>query len=119
MKNLIENEYQIDINICFGLQITGSPIHKVPGRSTPPLRSRSGTVTPTSNHAGVGIAPPIMQVKGVDNKLVQIIMDEIVEGGAKVRWSDIAGQDVSNNQEKYHHNESNRFGCVTFDDSYD
>lgn len=58
------------------------------------MRSRSGTVTPTSNHAGIGIAPQIIQVKGVDNKLVQIIMDEIVEGGAKVRWSDIAGQDV-------------------------
>lgn len=58
------------------------------------MRSRSGTVTPTSNHAGVGITPQI-HVKGVDHKLVQIIMDEIVEGGAKVRWSDIAGQDVS------------------------
>lgn len=76
-------------------QITGSPIHKpTTGRSTPPLRSRSGTVTPTSNTAGVGIAPQIIQVKGVDNKLVQIIMDEIVEGGAKVRWNDIAGQEV-------------------------
>lgn len=74
--------------------ITGSPIHKT-GRSTPPLRSRSGTVTPTSISAGIGIAPQIIQVKGVDNKLVQIIMDEIVEGGAKVRWSDIAGQDVA------------------------
>lgn len=78
------------------LQITGSPIHKpTTGRSTPPLRSRSGTVTPTSNNAGVAIAPQIIQVKGVDNKLVQVIMDEIVEGGAKVRWSDIAGQEVS------------------------
>lgn len=57
------------------------------------MRSRSGTVTPTSNN--VGIAPQVIQVKGVDNKLVQIIMDEIVEGGAKVRWSDIAGQEVN------------------------
>lgn len=74
--------------------ITGSPIHKPStGRSTPPLRSRSGTVTPTSNN--IGIAPQVIQVKGVDNKLVQIIMDEIVEGGAKVRWSDIAGQEVA------------------------
>lgn len=76
-------------------QITGSPIHKpTTGRSTPPMRSRSGTVTPTSN-MGVGIAPQVIQVKGVDNKLVQIIMDEIVEGGAKVRWIDIAGQEVN------------------------
>lgn len=36
-----------------------------------------------------------IQVKGVDNKLVQLIMDEIVEGGAQIKWSDIAGQDVS------------------------
>ncbi|XP_055322925.1 spastin isoform X1 [Sitodiplosis mosellana] len=76
--------------------ITGSPIHKpTTGRSTPPLRSRSGTVTPTSNNAAVGLAPQIIQVKGVDNKLVQIIMDEIVEGGAKVRWNDIAGQEIA------------------------
>lgn len=34
-------------------------------------------------------------MKGVDNKLVQVIMDEIVEGGAKVRWNDIAGQEVA------------------------
>lgn len=58
------------------------------------MRSRSGTVTPTSISGGIGITPQIIQVKGVDNKLVQIIMDEIVEGGAKVRWGDIAGQDV-------------------------
>lgn len=81
--------------IVVSLKITGSPIHKpTTGRSTPPLRSRSGTVTPTSNNAGVALAPQIIQVKGVDNKLVQVIMDEIVEGGAKVRWSDIAGQEV-------------------------
>lgn len=33
-------------------------------------------------------------MKGVEAKLVQIIMDEIVEGGAKVEWADIAGQEV-------------------------
>lgn len=37
----------------------------------------------------------MIQVKGVDNKLVQIIMDEIVEGGTKVKWTDIAGQEVA------------------------
>lgn len=36
-----------------------------------------------------------ISVKGVEQKLVQIIMDEIVEGGAKVEWSDIVGQDVA------------------------
>ncbi len=34
-------------------------------------------------------------MKGVEPKLVQIIMDEIVEGGAKVEWGDIAGQEVA------------------------
>lgn len=34
-------------------------------------------------------------MKGVEPKLVQIIMDEIVEGGAKVEWSDIVGQDIA------------------------
>lgn len=75
-------------------QISGSPIHRSGGRSTPPLRSRSGTVTPTSTTA-LGISAQTIHVKGVDNKLVQLIMDEIVEGGAKVKWSDISGQDVA------------------------
>lgn len=34
-------------------------------------------------------------MKGVEPKLVQIIMDEIVEGGARVEWQDIAGQEVA------------------------
>uniref|UniRef100_A0A182XEI9 microtubule-severing ATPase n=1 Tax=Anopheles quadriannulatus TaxID=34691 RepID=A0A182XEI9_ANOQN len=38
---------------------------------------------------------PQISVKGVEPKLVQIIMDEIVEGGAKVQWQDIAGQEVA------------------------
>ncbi|XP_052866122.1 spastin [Anopheles cruzii] len=38
---------------------------------------------------------PTITVKGVEPKLVQIIMDEIVEGGAKVNWQDIAGQEVA------------------------
>lgn len=37
----------------------------------------------------------MISVKGVEQKLVQLILDEIVEGGAKVEWSDIAGQDVA------------------------
>lgn len=36
----------------------------------------------------------MISVKGVEPKLVQIIMDEIIEGGAKVEWADIAGQEV-------------------------
>lgn len=38
---------------------------------------------------------PTLAVRGVDPKLVQLILDEIVEGGPKVHWEDIAGQDVS------------------------
>jgi hypothetical protein len=30
----------------------------------------------------------------VDPKLAQIILDEILEGGASVQWEDIAGQEV-------------------------
>lgn len=33
-------------------------------------------------------------MKGVEQKLVQIVMDEIVEGGARVNWTDIVGQEV-------------------------
>lgn len=35
-----------------------------------------------------------ISVKGVEQKLVQIVMDEIVEGGARVNWTDIVGQEV-------------------------
>ncbi|ALC47445.1 spas [Drosophila busckii] len=63
------------------------------GRNTPPQRSR----TPINNNAagGSGASTPLVSVKGVEQKLVQLILDEIVEGGAKVEWSDIAGQDVA------------------------
>lgn len=35
-------------------------------------------------------------LKGVDPKLAQIILDEILEGGTAVQWEDIAGQEVTN-----------------------
>lgn len=94
--NIFIKYFQIQF---FFVQITGSPIHKSTGRSTPPMRSRSGTVTPTSTTA-LGINQQTVHVKGVDNKLVQLIMDEIVEGGAKVKWSDIAGQEVNRRMTK-------------------
>jgi spastin len=37
---------------------------------------------------------PSSALKGVDPKLAQIILDEILEGGASVQWEDIAGQEV-------------------------
>ncbi|XP_034113747.1 spastin isoform X1 [Drosophila albomicans] len=64
------------------------------GRNTPPQRSR----TPINNNAsggGSGASTPVVSVKGVEQKLVQLILDEIVEGGAKVEWTDIAGQEVA------------------------
>ncbi|XP_059613705.1 spastin isoform X3 [Phlebotomus argentipes] len=75
------------------LSISGnSPIRKAgtnTGRNTPPLRSR----TPIGGISAP--SPTTISVKGVEQKLVQIIMDEIVEGGAKVEWNDIVGQDVA------------------------
>ncbi|XP_055904070.1 spastin isoform X1 [Eupeodes corollae] len=64
------------------------------GRNTPPQRSRTPIGCGPSN-GGSGASTPMVSVKGVEPKLVQIIMDEIVEGGAKVEWSDIAGQEVA------------------------
>ncbi|CAO1310012.1 unnamed protein product [Diamesa hyperborea] len=68
----------------------GSPIRNVnsTGRSTPP-RSR----TPSGNTNHTAQTNNTISVKGVDSKLVQTIMDEIVEGGARVEFSDIAGQE--------------------------
>ncbi|KFM68290.1 Spastin, partial [Stegodyphus mimosarum] len=37
----------------------------------------------------------ILSLKGVDSKLTQVIMDEIVDGGPGVTFDDIAGQDVA------------------------
>ncbi|XP_045776750.1 spastin isoform X2 [Maniola jurtina] len=64
--------------------VNGSPVRRVVGggsqRGTP---TRSRTPQPT------------LAVRGVDPKLVQLILDEIVEGGPKVHWDDIAGQDAA------------------------
>jgi spastin len=37
----------------------------------------------------------IISVKGVEQKLVQTIMDEIIEGGQKVEFNDIAGNETA------------------------
>ncbi|XP_041969081.1 spastin isoform X2 [Aricia agestis] len=62
--------------------VNGSPVRRAVGggsqRGTP---TRSRTPQPT------------LSVRGVDPKLVQLILDEIVEGGPKVHWDDIAGQE--------------------------
>ncbi|XP_058812647.1 spastin isoform X3 [Topomyia yanbarensis] len=63
------------------------------GKNTPP-RSRTPLGMPSGNQSSQQ-HPQQINVKGVEPKLVQIIMDEIVEGGAKVQWQDIAGQEVA------------------------
>ncbi|XP_029164244.1 spastin isoform X2 [Nylanderia fulva] len=60
----------------------GSPIRR-PGT---PTTSNSNRSTPTRKM-------PVL--KGVDPKLTQVILDEILEGGAPVQWEDIAGQETA------------------------
>lgn len=59
------------------------------GRATPPMRSRTPQGGQTSNQN-------VITVKGVEQKLVQTIMDEIIEGGGqKVEFNDIAGNELA------------------------
>lgn len=61
----------------------------ISGRATPP-RSR----TPHSQHQPMSSqSQNVISVKGVEPKLVQTIMDEIVEGGQKVEFIDVAGNE--------------------------
>ncbi|KMQ84235.1 spastin-like isoform x2 protein [Lasius niger] len=60
----------------------GSPIRR-PGT---PTTSNSNRSTPTRK---------VPVLKGVDQKLTQVILDEILEGGAPVQWEDIAGQETA------------------------
>lgn len=64
--------------------MNGSPVRRAVGGG-----SQRGT--PTRSRT----PQPALTVRGVDPKLVQLILDEIVEGGPKVQWDDIAGQEVS------------------------
>ncbi|XP_039446625.1 spastin isoform X2 [Culex pipiens pallens] len=80
---------------------SGSPIRKASngyghsgGKNTPPRSKTPLGTAPSNNQSGQQQQQQIT-VKGVEPKLVQIIMDEIVEGGAKVEWQDIAGQEVA------------------------
>ncbi|CAG2069236.1 unnamed protein product, partial [Timema podura] len=70
--------------------------------STPPAikRQLSGPSSspvrrPTSGPAGGSKAASRKNpaLKGVDPKLAQIILDEILEGGSPIHWEDIAGQE--------------------------
>lgn len=65
------------------------------GPSSSPARRASGS---NNNSSAAKATPsrktPSPALKGVDPKLAQIILDEILEGGASVQWEDIAGQEV-------------------------
>ncbi|XP_058116887.1 spastin [Anopheles ziemanni] len=75
-----------------------SPVRKASNgygsKNTPPP-ARSKTPLGGQQQQQQQQQQPQIVVKGVEPKLVQIIMDEIVEGGAKVEWQDIAGQEVA------------------------
>lgn len=63
----------------------------VPGNGSP-IR-RPGTPSGTNSNRGTPTRKvPIL--KGVDPKLAQVILDEILEGSTAVQWEDIAGQEV-------------------------
>ncbi|XP_059058323.1 spastin isoform X2 [Achroia grisella] len=62
----------------------GSPVRRAVGGG-----SQRGT--PTRSRT----PQPALSIRGVDPKLVQLILDEIVEGGPKVHWDDIAGQETA------------------------
>jgi len=63
----------------------------IPGNGSP-IRRPGTPTTSNSNRSTPTRKVPIL--KGVDPKLTQVILDEILEGGAPVQWEDIAGQEV-------------------------
>nr|CAD7397390.1 unnamed protein product [Timema cristinae] len=74
-----------------GLSGFNSRLGGLRGPSSSPVRR------PTSGPAGGSKAASRKNpaLKGVDPKLAQIILDEILEGGSRIHWEDIAGQEVA------------------------
>ncbi|XP_045537735.1 spastin isoform X2 [Papilio machaon] len=72
VKRQLSGGYQVPVN--------GSPVRRAGSQRGTPTRSRT---------------PQPLAVRGVDPKLVQLILDEIIEGGPKVHWDDIAGQEAA------------------------
>ncbi|XP_046627063.1 spastin isoform X2 [Neodiprion virginianus] len=66
----------------FSVPSNGSPVRR-PGT---PGGSGSNRGTPTRKAS---------MPKGIDPKLAQVILDEILEGGTAVQWEDIAGQETA------------------------
>uniref|UniRef100_A0A1Y1KL42 Spastin n=1 Tax=Photinus pyralis TaxID=7054 RepID=A0A1Y1KL42_PHOPY len=63
----------------------------VPGNNSP---ARKGSLPSSSNNKST-IRQKSPTLRGVDPKLAQNILDEIVEGGAAVQWDDIVGQEIA------------------------
>lgn len=66
--------------------------NNISGRATPP---RSRTPHSHHQHQPSATSQSSISVKGVEPKLVQTIMDEIIEGGQKVEFNDVAGNETS------------------------
>ena len=63
------------------------------------MRRRGSAGTNSSSHktAHRRSGSSINALKGVDSKLAQIIIDEIIDSSTPVTWEDISGQTVSYN----------------------
>ncbi|XP_063905334.1 spastin isoform X2 [Zophobas morio] len=64
----------------------------VPGNTGSPARKAASSIATPSRSTSRGKSPVL---RGVDAKLAQCILDEIVEGGLQVQWDDIVGQDTA------------------------
>ncbi|XP_023018142.1 spastin isoform X2 [Leptinotarsa decemlineata] len=65
----------------------------VPGNAGSPARRMNNSNLASTSKSGLrGLLPSL---RGVDPKLAQAILDEIVEGGPSVQWEDIVGQDTA------------------------
>ncbi|XP_066249264.1 spastin isoform X2 [Euwallacea similis] len=65
----------------------------IPGNVSSPVR-RTNTISGPSNNNRSNRSLP-SALKGVDQKLAQSIMDEIVDGGPQVKWEDVVGQETA------------------------
>ncbi|CAG9859431.1 unnamed protein product [Phyllotreta striolata] len=71
----------------------------IPGNSGSPAR-KSANLNSNNNNSGASSSKPgqrarSMSLRGVDPKLANAVLDEIVEGGQSVQWEDIVGQDAA------------------------
>nr|CAH7752257.1 unnamed protein product [Callosobruchus chinensis] len=84
------------------------PFHKTTASTPPAVRKQlsipgAGTSSPSRRINGnngfaatkTGARGRSPSLRGVDPKLAQAILDEIVEGGPAVQWEDIVGQDTA------------------------